>query len=59
MRIGNFDGEKCLELYWNDLTKEAQDTIINIFGENCNYDSFPIVSLPFDENDSERNDNNV
>lgn len=47
------DNECYLELYWDDLTKEAQDKIIEIFGENCNYDVFPIASLQFSNLESE------
>ena len=47
------DNEGYLELYWNDLTKETQDKIIEIFGDNCNYDVFPMVSLPFNNSESE------
>lgn len=47
------DNEGYLELYWNDLTQEAQDKIIEIFGDNCNYDAIPIVSLRFSNLESE------
>ena len=33
------------EIYWDDLTPEKQQEILEVFGENCNFDAFPIVEL--------------
>ena len=54
MDVEMYNGnEGYLELYWDDLTQEAQDKIIEIFGDNCNYDAIPIVSLRFSNLESE------
>ena len=34
-----------VEIYWDDLTVEKQQEILEVFGENCNFDVFPIVEL--------------
>jgi hypothetical protein len=34
-----------VRLYFNDLTKERQEKIIEVFGDNCNWDVFPICEL--------------
>ena len=34
-----------IEIYWNDLTLEKQTEILNVFGENCNWDVIPIVTI--------------
>ena len=34
-----------VEIYWDDLTAEKQQEILEVFGENCNFDVFPIVEL--------------
>ncbi len=34
-----------VELYWNDLTEEAQKRILAVLGDNGNYDVFPIVTI--------------
>lgn len=34
-----------IEIYWDDLTAEKQQEILDAFGENCNYDVFPIATL--------------
>lgn len=36
-------------IYWEDLTKSKQDEILEAFGDNCNYDVFPIIEIPIDE----------
>lgn len=42
-----------IEIYWQDLTKEKQQEIIEKMGDNGNYDVFPIATIEFedDEND--------
>ena len=37
-----------IEIYWDDLTAEKQQEILDAFGENCNYDVFPITTIPVD-----------
>lgn len=41
-----------ISIYWNDLTTVKQAEILTAFGENCNYDVFPIVEIPITEEDS-------
>ena len=41
-----------ISIYWNDLTPAKQAEILAAFGENCNYDVFPIVEIPISEEDS-------
>lgn len=40
-----------IDIYWSDLTKEKQQEILDAFGENGNYDVFPIASIPEPEVD--------
>ena len=35
-----------ISIYWSDLTPTKQAEILAAFGENCNYDTFPIVNIP-------------
>lgn len=35
----------CVEIYWGDLTKEKQEEILELLGENGNYDVFPIATI--------------
>ena len=39
-----------VEIYWNDLTAEKQQEILDVFGDNCNYDIFPIIQIPANDN---------
>ncbi len=41
-----------IEIYWSDLTKEKQQEILDVLGENGNYDVFPIASIPDPEMDN-------
>lgn len=40
-----------IEIYWGDISSEKQQEILDAFGENCNYDVFPIVQIPESEDD--------
>lgn len=30
-------------IYWNDLTRKKRAEILDTFGDNCNFDAFPIA----------------
>ena len=38
-----------IEFYWKDLTKEKQDEILELLGENYNWDSFPFCTLEIEK----------
>lgn len=38
-----------IQVFWKDLTAEKQEEIINEFGDNCNFDTIPLVELWLDE----------
>lgn len=42
-----FDDERpgCIEIYRQDLIQAKQDEILRVFGENGNWDVFPIVTI--------------
>ena len=52
-RRPKFDGERpeSIEIYWQDLTPAKQGEILQAFGENGNYDVFPIATLDVPEED--------
>lgn len=41
-----------IDIYWDDITKEKQEEILFAFGDNCDYDIFPITTIY--EEDKER-----
>ena len=41
-----------VEIYWNDLTKEKQKELLEIFGDNNNYDVFPIATIEIEEEET-------
>ena len=54
-RITEPDGERpeSIEIYWQDLTPAKQSEILQAFGENGNYDVFPIATLDVPEEEAE------
>ena len=42
---------ESIEIYWQDLTPAKQQEILQAFGENGNYDVFPIATLDVPEED--------
>lgn len=42
-----------VQIFWKDLTAEKQQEIIAEFGDNCNFDVFPIAELQIDEVEDE------
>lgn len=46
---------KTIEFYWNDLTEKKQKELLEIFGENGNWDVIPIATMDYeDDSDDER-----
>ena len=44
---------ESIEIYWQDLTPAKQSEILQAFGENGNYDVFPIATLDVPEEEDE------
>ena len=42
-----------IEIYWNDLTEEKQQELLNLLGDNRNWDVFPIAGIEIEEEDAE------
>ena len=40
---------KEIGIYWDDLTPAAQQKLLAAFGDNCNWDVFPITTLYIEE----------
>ena len=40
-----------IEFYWDDLTPKKQQEILDLFGENCNWDVFPVFVLEIEEDE--------
>ena len=50
------ENRKVVQLYWDDLSAEAKERLLELLGENGNYDVFPLTELVF-ENDEIREEN--
>ena len=42
-----------INIYWDDLTKEKQRELLNLLGNNQNWDVFPIAEIEIEEEDAE------
>lgn len=42
-----------IEIYWKDISEEKQKEILDRYGDNCNYDVFPIAIIGEDEEEDE------
>lgn len=40
------EGKTMIEIYWDDLTEEKQAELLELFGDNCNWDVIPIAVIP-------------
>ena len=38
-----------LDLYWEDLTPEAQQKVLDFLGDNGNFDVFPLCTITLEE----------
>lgn len=38
-----------MRLYFDDLTEERQKKIIEVFGDNCNWDCIPIDTIQIED----------
>lgn len=45
MQLEVRDGIQCVELFWDDLSEEAQKKLFVLLGGNGNYDVFPIATI--------------
>ena len=45
MIIERREGITWADLYWDDLSAEAQNELLNLMGDNGNYDLFPLASV--------------
>ena len=52
------ENRKVIQLYWDDLSLSAKERLLELFGDNGNYDVFPLAELVFEnENDENREEN--
>ena len=52
--VQNLSSPGMISIYWSDLTPTKQAEILAAFGENCNYDTFPIVNIPILEQEDSK-----
>ena len=50
------ENRKVIQLYWDDLSSSAKERLLELLGDNGNFDVFPLAELVF-ENDENREEN--
>ena len=52
------ENRKVIQLFWDDLSSSAKERLLELFGDNGNYDVFPLAELVFEnETDEIREEN--
>ena len=52
MIVVHHENRKVVQLYWDDLSAEAKERLLELLGENGNYDVFPLAELVFENNET-------
>lgn len=47
---------KIIEIYWDDLTESKQKEILDLLGDNGNYDVFPIATIEAEQEEEPTED---
>jgi hypothetical protein len=50
------ENRKVIQLFWDDLSSSAKERLLELLGDNRNFDVFPMAELVF-ENDEIREEN--
>lgn len=52
------ENRKVIQLFWDDLSSSAKERLLELLGDNGNYDVFPLAELVFEnETDENREEN--
>ena len=52
------ESRKVIQLYWDDLSSSAKERLLELLGDNGNYDVFPLAELVIEnETDENREEN--
>lgn len=51
MTVSKDDRITHVEIFWGDLTPDAQRLLQEVLGDNGNYDLIPLVELDFEEDE--------
>ena len=56
MIVVHHENRKVVQLFWDDLSSSAKERLLELLGDNGNFDVFPLAELVF-ENDENREEN--
>ena len=53
MLIEERDDTLWADIFWDDLSAETQTELLNLIGDNGNYDVFPLASINVSQEENE------
>ena len=53
VRVERRDGGLWADIFWDDLSPEAQAELLSVIGDNGNYDVYPITSINVSSDDEQ------
>ena len=54
------ENRKVIQLFWDDLSSDAKERLLELLGDNGNYDVFPLAELVIEkETDENREENEI
>ena len=58
MIVTYHENRKVIQLYWDDLSASAKERLLELLGDNGNYDVFPLAELVFENENKEIREEN-
>ena len=58
MIVTYHDNRQVIQLYWDDLSASAKERLLELLGDNGNYDVFPLAELVFENKNKEIREEN-
>ena len=52
------ENRKVIQLFWDDLSSSAKERLLELLGDNGNYDVFPLAELVFENENKEIREEN-
>lgn len=58
MIVMYYENRKVIQFFWNDLSSFAKERLLELLGDNGNYDVFPLTELVIENETDEKREEN-
>lgn len=58
MIVMYYENGKVIQLFWDDLSSSAKKRLLELLGDNGNYDVFPLTELALENKTDEKREEN-